>query len=168
MELAFIGLGSNLQQPRQQVESALAELQALPHSRCIAQSSLYRSAPLPSGEVATQEQPDYINAVAALQTTLAPLALLAALQALEQAHGRVRKERWGPRSLDLDLLLYGAQVIETETLTLPHAGLYERNFVLYPLAEIAAEHGLEVMVPGTRGLPALLDACAQGDLERLA
>ncbi|HEY0719807.1 MAG TPA: 2-amino-4-hydroxy-6-hydroxymethyldihydropteridine diphosphokinase [Gammaproteobacteria bacterium] len=130
---AYIGLGSNLDDPLSQVKSALAELAYLPRSRLHAASPLYRTPPLgPAG------QPDYINAVAALDTELAPLALLDELQRIEQHHGRVRGPlRWGPRTLDLDLLLYGDAVISSERLTVPHPGLRERPFVIFPLRAIA-------------------------------
>ena len=166
MVVAVIGLGSNLQQPVQQVQTALRELAALPHSRCLGHSSLYRSAALVAEGVAP-DQPDYINAVAALETTLEPMALLDALQALEQAHGRRRESHWGPRTLDLDLLLYGDQVINNERLTIPHPGLYDRNFVLYPLQEIASEQGMAIQIPGGGDLAALLKRCPPHDLEKV-
>lgn len=177
MVVAYIGLGSNLELPQQQIESALGELHDLPKSRCLAQSSRYRSAPMVStGMVSTgmvskkggpQDQPDYINAVVALETELEPQVLLQALQTLENAHGRVRTEHWGPRTLDLDLLLYGDQVMDSDQLTIPHPGLYERNFVLYPLAELSANYGLEVPIPGKHSLRDLLMNCEPDGLEKL-
>ncbi len=155
MVTAYIGLGSNLADPQARLRRAFAELAQLPQSQLLAQSSLYRSAPMGS-----QDQPDYLNAVAALETALSPLALLAGLQAVEVAHQRVRGERWGPRTLDLDLLLYADQTIDLPTLTVPHPGLYERNFVLYPLAEIAS--GL--VIPGLGVLGELLARCERGSL----
>ncbi len=155
MVTAYIGLGSNLADPQARLRRAFAELAQLPQSQLLAQSSLYRSAPMGS-----QDQPDYLNAVAALETALSPLALLAGLQAVEAAHQRVRGERWGPRTLDLDLLLYADQTIDLPTLTVPHPGLYERNFVLYPLAEIAS--GL--VIPGLGVLGELLARCERGSL----
>lgn len=132
MVRAYIGLGANLGEPLAQLRAAVAALAALPGSTLAAVSPLYRSAPLgPAG------QPDYYNAVAALDTPLPPHALLAALQAIETAQGRVRLERWGPRTLDLDLLLYGADVIATPDLTVPHAELAQRCFVLVPLHDLA-------------------------------
>ncbi|MFO1371104.1 MAG: 2-amino-4-hydroxy-6-hydroxymethyldihydropteridine diphosphokinase [Candidatus Competibacteraceae bacterium] len=127
---AYIGIGSNLDNPVTQVRWAFTALNALPASHCIAQSPLYRTAPVggPPG------QPDYINAVAALDTTLAPDAMLMALQMLEATRGRVRAVRWGPRILDLDLLLYDQFQRDDARLTLPHPRLHERAFVLYPLA----------------------------------
>lgn len=129
----YIGLGSNLDEPLAQVRRALAALTTLPRSRRVAHSSLYRSRPLgPSG------QADYINAVAAVDTELDPEELLAELQRLERAQGRRRDgERWGPRTLDLDILLFGDTVMSSPELVIPHPGLQEREFVLYPLQEIA-------------------------------
>ena len=129
----YIGLGANLNQPVQQLQQAIKALQQLPDSELIAVSSLYGSKPM-----GPQDQPDYVNAVAALDTALEAEALLDALQQIEQLHGRQRKaERWGPRTLDLDILLYGDDIINSERLTVPHYGLKQREFVLYPLAEIA-------------------------------
>lgn len=133
MVLAHIGLGSNLADPVQQVLSAFEALTHLPETQQVAQSSLYRNPPL-----GPQVQPDYINAVAALRTWLSPHALLQCLQTIEQQQGRIRgPQRWGPRTLDLDLLLYGDHHRQDPILTLPHPGLYERPFVLYPLYECA-------------------------------
>ncbi len=129
---AYIGLGSNLEDPVQQVQRALVELAAIPATRLLRQSSLYRSPPL-----GPPDQPDYINAVAELSTTLQPLELLDELQHIENAHGRVRGIRWGARTLDLDLLLYGDRRIDESRLILPHPGLALRAFVLVPLLEIA-------------------------------
>jgi len=155
MVKAYIGLGSNLADPQAQLQRAFTELAQLLHSQLLARSSLYRSTPM-----GPPDQPDYLNAVAALETTLPPLDLLAQLQALETAHQRVRGERWGPRTLDLDLLLYADQTIDLPTLTVPHPGLCERNFVLYPLAEIAP--GL--VIPGFGALGELLARCERGSL----
>lgn len=128
----YIGLGSNLDNPRQQVMNACLALKQLPQSRLIAASSLYSSKP-----VGPQDQPDFINAVAAIDTTLAPEALLDQLQAQEQRQGRVRRRHWGERTIDLDLLLYGEHCILTERLTVPHKELTKRSFVVVPLLEIA-------------------------------
>lgn len=156
---AWIGLGSNLEDPLAQVSTALQELKLLPDTTLAARSSLYRSDPVgPPG------QPDYINAVAALDTRLEPEALLDALQAIEQMHQRVRKIHWGPRTLDLDLLLYGDQVISTPRLTVPHAYMTERNFVLWPLAELAPE----LILPDGRPLNTLLQHCPLGTLEKIS
>jgi 2-amino-4-hydroxy-6-hydroxymethyldihydropteridine diphosphokinase len=128
---AYIGIGSNLNEPIQQVELALIELQNLVDTSLVKRSTLYRSFPLGSAN-----QPDYINAVAVLNTDLPTIELLNQLQAIENKQGRVRSgEKWGPRTLDLDILLYDNQQIETERLSIPHPGIYERAFVLYPLYE---------------------------------
>lgn len=131
--LAYIGLGSNLDQPRQQVATALGELDALPLSRVASASRLYASRP-----VGPQDQPDFVNAVAALETYLSPLALLDQLQALEQRHQRRRERHWGPRTLDLDVLLFNTTPIEHPRLQVPHPHMHARAFVLRPLCEIAA------------------------------
>ena len=160
---AFIGLGSNLEDPRRQVNTALHELAGLAATRVSAASSLYRSAPMVRpGRPANQ--PAYINAVARLETSLSAEALLDALQAIEAGHGRVRSgERWGPRTLDLDILLYGDARIDTARLSVPHPGLAERNFVLYPLAEIVP--ALEI--PGLGALRDLVLQCPVAELEKL-
>ena len=133
MTLAYIGLGSNLGNPTAQVRQALGELAGLPLSTLVAQSSLYATPP-----VGPQDQPDFINAVAVIKTALSPLALLDQLQALEQRHRRQRLRHWGPRTLDLDLLLYGQQAIERPRLKVPHPYMHERAFVLVPLVEVAS------------------------------
>ena len=157
---AYIGLGSNLQQPIEQVKRALQKLAKIPHTRLIRVSPLYSSTPL-----GPADQPDYINAVAALATMLSASELLDALQAIEQQQGRVREgERWGPRTLVLDLLLYGDQQIQTKRLTVPHPGLGERNFVLYPLHDIAGE---DLLIPGLDTVGHLLQACSRQGLELL-
>jgi 2-amino-4-hydroxy-6-hydroxymethyldihydropteridine diphosphokinase len=159
----FVGLGSNLDDPRQQVRSALDALAELEASRVSGVSSLYRSAPM-TGPGVPSDQPAYINAVARLESGLSAAALLEALQAIELRHGRVRGgERWGPRTLDLDILLYGDQVIDTPRLRVPHPGLAERSFVLYPLAEIAPD----LDIPGVGPLRGLLARCPTAGLERL-
>ena len=152
---AYIGLGSNLNDPVQQVQAALAALSDIPETRCVRHSSLYRSAPLGQAD-----QPDYINAVAMLDTHLSARQLLTELQAMERIHGRVRgAERWGPRTLDLDMLLYGDMQLESEELTVPHPRLAERSFVLYPLCEIAPD--LEIHALG--GVQQLMAACRARD-----
>lgn len=156
---AYVGLGSNLENPLQQVTDALRELQAIPNSQLLEHSKLYRSDPVgPPG------QPDYINAVACLETSLEPEQLLDQLQAIEQAHDRVRIQHWGPRTLDLDLLLFGDQIITTERLIVPHAFMCERSFVLYPLAEIAPD----LHLPNGVDLQQLLNQCPMGTLEPIA
>ncbi|WP_193075728.1 2-amino-4-hydroxy-6-hydroxymethyldihydropteridine diphosphokinase [Pseudomonas sp. FME51] len=160
MQRCFIALGSNQADPAAQVTNAFAELQKLPQSCLLARSSLYRSAPL-----GPQDQPAFINAVAMLETALPPEALLDCLQDIEQRSGRVRKaERWGPRILDLDILLYGDRIIDTPRLQVPHYHMHARSFVLYPLAELAAD----LRMPDGTALQQLLDACPSEDLERLS
>jgi 2-amino-4-hydroxy-6-hydroxymethyldihydropteridine diphosphokinase len=163
MSIAYIGIGSNLAEPQKnQVQQAIEELGELSVSKCTRFSPLYRSAPMVAN-ADSQEQPDYINAVVELETELSPLDLLHELQQLESLHNRIRTERWGPRTLDLDILLYDERIIESPELTVPHPGLYERNFVLYPLAEIAPD----LDVPGAGLLSELLGNCERGSLEKL-
>ena len=156
---AYIGIGGNLDDPLLQMRRAFRALRELPASRCVACSPLYRSAAVggPSG------QPDYLNAAAALDTTLAPDALLTALQSIETAQGRTRTVRWGPRTLDLDLLLYDQLVLDEPRLTLPHPRLHERAFVLYPLYDIAPD----LEIPGHGLLTDLLTKFPQTALVRL-
>ncbi|MGP8307545.1 2-amino-4-hydroxy-6-hydroxymethyldihydropteridine diphosphokinase [Vibrio sp. YIC-376] len=133
MITAYIAVGSNLAEPVSQAKQAIEALKALPESEFIKASELYSSTPM-----GPQNQPDYINAVVEIKTNLTPLQLLDCTQAIELEQGRVRKdERWGPRTLDLDIILYGNEVINSERLTIPHYGMKVREFVLYPLAEIA-------------------------------
>ena len=131
MANAFIGLGSNLENPSKQIADALLELNALPKTQLLRHSSLWQSKPL-----GPQDQPDFINAVAEITTELAPLILLEKLQALENLHQRKRERHWGPRTLDLDLRTYDQQQLSSATLTLPHPRIAERAFVLCPLAEL--------------------------------
>ncbi|MCC6074205.1 2-amino-4-hydroxy-6-hydroxymethyldihydropteridine diphosphokinase [Pseudomonas sp. GCM10022188] len=159
MARVYIGLGSNLAEPRRQLEAALAALARLPHCRLVAVSSLYASDPL-----GPPDQPRYVNAAAALDCELAPLELLDALQAIELEQGRERKaERWGPRTLDLDILLFGDLQLDEERLTVPHYHMHARAFVLYPLAEIAPD----LRLPDGQALQTLLDCCPFVGLERL-
>ncbi|EGT5183312.1 2-amino-4-hydroxy-6-hydroxymethyldihydropteridine diphosphokinase [Cronobacter sakazakii] len=133
MTLAFIALGSNLAEPLTQVNNALAALARIPGSRIVATSSFYRTPPL-----GPQDQPDYLNAAVALETTLSAEALLDNTQRIELEQGRVRKaERWGPRTLDLDIMLFGDATINTERLIVPHYDMKNRAFMLLPLSEIA-------------------------------
>ncbi|ELY3466337.1 2-amino-4-hydroxy-6-hydroxymethyldihydropteridine diphosphokinase [Cronobacter universalis] len=133
MTLAFIALGSNLAEPLTQVNNALAALARIPRSRIVATSSFYRTPPL-----GPQDQPDYLNAAVALETTLSAEALLDNTQRIELEQGRVRKaERWGPRTLDLDIMLFGDATINTGRLTVPHYDMKNRAFMLLPLSEIA-------------------------------
>lgn len=160
MERVYIGLGSNLAEPRQQLRNALEALEGIPSTRLVGVSSLYASDPL-----GPPDQPRYNNAVAVLDTSLTPLDLLDALQAIEQAQGRERKaERWGPRTLDLDILLFGDRVLAEPRLTVPHYHLHARAFVLYPLAEVAPA---ALRLADGRHLSELLAACPYEGLERL-
>jgi 2-amino-4-hydroxy-6-hydroxymethyldihydropteridine diphosphokinase len=149
---AYVGLGSNLQMPARQIDDALGLLGEIPGTRFVAASSRYRSTPF--GGV---EQPDFVNAVAALLTTLAPSQLLEELQGIERLQGRERDgTRWGPRVLDLDLLVYAGATIDEPGLTVPHPGIAARNFVLLPLGEVAPD----LVVPGlgrVAGLPVNTD-----------
>jgi 2-amino-4-hydroxy-6-hydroxymethyldihydropteridine diphosphokinase len=149
--IATIGLGANLDDPAAQVEYALAELDRLPHTRLVARSSLYASAP-----VGYVDQPDFVNAVAQVETALAPRALLAALLDIEHRHGRERSFRNAPRTLDLDLLLYGNARFHEEGLSLPHPRMHERAFVLLPLIEIAPD----ATIPGIGRAIDRIAACA--------
>jgi 2-amino-4-hydroxy-6-hydroxymethyldihydropteridine diphosphokinase len=151
----YIAIGSNLADPVAQAKEAIIALQTLPESRFIAVSSLYASKPM-----GPQQQPDYINAVACIDTRLTPIELLDALQHIENEQGRVRKEHWGARTLDLDILLCGNEVMSTTRLTVPHHGMKVREFVLYPLAEIAPQ----LQLPCGQALSELLEACPRNDL----
>ncbi|MDD1967814.1 2-amino-4-hydroxy-6-hydroxymethyldihydropteridine diphosphokinase [Pseudomonas putida] len=157
MERVYIGLGSNLAEPAEQLREALKALAQLPQTALSGVSSFYVSDSLLPG------QPRYTNAVAALDTGLAPLALLDALQGVENGQGRERLERWGPRTLDLDILLFGDRLIDEPRLKVPHYHMHARAFVLYPLAELAP--GL-ILADG-RALDDLLAACPFEGLERI-
>ena len=155
---AHIGIGSNLDDPLRHVLRAFGELDALPRSRCTARSPLYWSEPMgPAG------QPRYVNGVAVLATALAAETLLTALQDIEDVHQRVRAQRWGPRTLDLDLLLYGGLEICTPNLIIPHPRLHERAFVLYPLHAVAPES----VIPGKGAVATLIRTCSPKGLERI-
>ncbi|NNF40814.1 MAG: 2-amino-4-hydroxy-6-hydroxymethyldihydropteridine diphosphokinase [Woeseiaceae bacterium] len=157
---AYIGLGSNLLGPSGQVETAFDLLAGLPKTRLVARSSLYRSAPF--GGI---EQPDFVNAVAALLTRLTARQLFEGLQQIERQRGRERGEaRWGPRVLDLDLLVYSGDRIGEPDLTVPHPGIAERNFVLLPLKEVAP--GL--MVPGIGRLASVAVNAVEPEISRIA
>lgn len=158
MNLAYVALGANLGDPASTVRAAFGALANLPESRVVQTSSLYRTAP-----VGLADQPDFINAVAALETTLAPESLLDALLDLENRFGRLRAEKNGPRTLDLDLLLYNDQFLDLPRLQLPHPRLHLRAFVLQPLAEIAPE----LEIPGRGQIAAWLPAVANQGIARL-
>jgi 2-amino-4-hydroxy-6-hydroxymethyldihydropteridine diphosphokinase len=155
---AFVALGANLENPVRQVQQAISELGAIEHTRVLACSSLYRTAP-----VGYADQPDFINAVAKLTTGLSPHELLDALHVIENRHGRQRSVRNAPRTLDLDLLMYGSREVREDDLTLPHPRMHERAFVLLPLAEIAPD----VQIPGCGPLSQLLAQVDRGCVEKL-
>ena len=158
MERIYIGMGSNLADPAEQLRSAIDALAQLPRTELVGVSAFYQSDSLLPG------QPRYTNAVAALDSTLPPLELLDALQAIENGQGRERLERWGPRTLDLDIVLFGDRLIDEPRLKVPHYHLQERAFVLYPLAELAPT---DLRLADGRSLKALLAACPFVGLERL-
>lgn len=159
MSQVYVGLGSNLAQPEQQVSQALRAIESLPASHISTTSSLYISRPM-----GPQDQPSYVNAVVEVQTEMQAVEFLHCLQKIELEHGRVRKaERWGPRTLDLDILIFGTQVIDSVELTVPHYGMKEREFVLYPLHEIAPE----LQLPNGPKLTELLINCPLNGLEKL-
>ena len=156
---AFVAIGSNLDGPLRQVEAAFADLARIEQTSLEARSALYRSAPM-----GPPDQPHYVNAVAALSTRLTPASLLNALQSIEAARGRCRDgPKWGPRNLDLDLLLHGDTVISTPLLTLPHPGLTARNFVVYPLADVAPD----LVLPDGQRLTEVLARLGDEGLQRL-
>ena len=159
MSRVFIALGANLNQPLAQIKAAQAALTKLAHPNQIVHSPLYQSQPM-----GPADQPCFINGVSMFDTELSPLALLDALQAIEQQQGRVRKvERWGPRTLDLDMLLYGDSIYEDERLTLPHYDMKQRAFVLYPLADLAPD----LVLPCGTPLAQLLLSCQADDITQL-
>jgi 2-amino-4-hydroxy-6-hydroxymethyldihydropteridine diphosphokinase len=157
MPLAYIGLGSNLQQPLLQIQQALDELAELPDTK------LLRSSPFYSSRAIGPEQPDFINAAAVLETALSPIALLDELQKIELAHQRKREMHWGPRTLDLDLLLYDHQQIDLPRLNVPHPFLTQRAFVLLPLLDLDKNLAL----PNGKKLQDYVAQCQDQKIERL-
>ncbi len=157
-QTAYIGLGSNLDTPLQQLHLALEALHQLPESGLTATSSVYTSQP-----VGPQDQPDFLNMAVALETTLDPLQLLDYLLQIEDQQGRVRERTWGPRTLDLDLLLYADQTINHPRLSVPHPEIANRDFVLTPLLELDAS----LTLPSGTPLQALHNQCPDGGLTRL-
>lgn len=156
MITAYIAVGSNLGDPVAQAKLAIQALETIPSTRVLEASSLYSSTPM-----GPQNQPDYINAVVKIETELEPIELLDNTQKIELEQGRVRKdERWGPRTLDLDILLYGQQIIDEPRLTVPHYGMKEREFVLYPLQEIEPN----LTLPDGSTLASLLEVVDQNGL----
>lgn len=158
MARCYIGLGANLDHPSEHITNALTALQQSPDWTLLAVSSLYRSPPL-----GPQDQPDFYNAVAALDTQLSPLAALDWLLAQEQQQGRVRVRHWGERCIDLDLLLYDQQILDHPRLTLPHRELCNRHFVVVPLIEIAPD----LILPDGR-LLRHISPSVEGQLQRLS
>ena len=159
MVIAYIGLGSNLNGPVQQLDNAISAIQDLPQSRLLQQSSYYRSKPL-----GVEQQPDYVNAVVMLETSLTAVVLLEFLQSIEEKQGRVRGPgRWQARTLDLDLLLYGEERISTEKLIVPHPEIANRNFVLLPLAELTPE----LRIPGKGSVTDLLAETGMADIVKI-
>ncbi|MBF8268936.1 MAG: 2-amino-4-hydroxy-6-hydroxymethyldihydropteridine diphosphokinase [Gammaproteobacteria bacterium] len=159
MAIAYIGLGSNLGDPARQLTDALRELTALPGTTLVTQSSFYRSKAL-----GQQDQPDYINAAARLETSLPAVVLMQELLGIERRHGRVRgSERWQARTLDLDLLLYDQDQIMTEGLVVPHPEIAKRNFVLMPLAEITPD----LDIPGLGRVSDMLARIGRADIEKI-
>ena len=157
--VAYIGLGSNLEQPVAQITSARTAIALIAGVQELAFSSLYHSLPM-----GPQDQPDYVNAVMGVKTDLLPMALLRSLQAIENDQGRLRiGERWGARTLDLDVLIYGEQEIDVPDLTVPHKGLEDRSCVLYPLFEIAPQ----LRVPGKGSITDLIAKCPLSGLRRM-
>lgn len=159
MHCVYLGLGANLNSPKKQLDNAIAALKKLPDCEFISVSHYYASKPM-----GPQDQPDYINAVACINTTLSPEKLLDLTQAIELEHGRVRKaERWGPRTLDIDMLLFDTQTINTERLIVPHYGLTEREFVVYPLLELAPK----LILPSGIALHTIANTLPLNNLQQL-
>ncbi|MDD8059737.1 MULTISPECIES: 2-amino-4-hydroxy-6-hydroxymethyldihydropteridine diphosphokinase [Shewanella] len=154
----YVALGANLANPTQQLDDAVNALTSLAENSSLIVSSYYGSAPM--GDVV---QPDYVNAVAGFMTSLSPIDLLDALQHIEQQQGRVRLQHWGPRTLDLDLLLYGQQQISLPRLTVPHYGMKQRSFVLIPLADIAPT----LTLPCNTSLESLISVTMRDELQKL-
>ncbi|MGO1462858.1 MAG: 2-amino-4-hydroxy-6-hydroxymethyldihydropteridine diphosphokinase [Marinobacter sp.] len=155
---AYIGLGSNLKEPAAQLAKAVAELAVLPQTTLIAQSPFYASRP-----VGPQDQPDFVNGAVWLSTELTPHTLLDQLQSIEQAHGRKRHRHWGPRTLDLDLLVFGNQTLDDERLTIPHRELPYRDFVLQPLLDLNPD----LTLPDGVAIASLRSQCPDNQLRRL-
>ena len=159
LHTAFIGLGSNLEDPRGQLLRAFAEIEMLPDTRLVARSSLYRSAPL-----GYPDQPEFVNAVAKIATALMPQALLQALLEIEHRHGRERIFRNAPRTLDMDVLLYDDKQLHEHGLTIPHSQMHLRAFVLQPLLEIAPDAG----IPGIGRAAMAIEGCKDQVLEMIS
>ncbi len=148
----YIGLGSNIEQPYLQIKNAIAALNNLPDTQVLADSGYYKSKPM-----GPEDQPDYVNAVVELKTALEATELLNNCQRIEQQQGRIKTRHWGERSIDLDILLYANQQIESDDLTLPHPGICQRDFVYMPLLKLNPE----VEIPGKGMLNAIVDSCVE-------
>lgn len=155
----YIGLGSNLDDPQAQLKKATVALGTIPSCSVVKTSSFYKSKP-----VGPQDQPDYINAVVELATGLSAPVLLDYLQGIENEHGRQREQRWGARTLDLDILLFGEEVIHDDRLVVPHVEMHKRGFVLFPLEEIAPD----CVIPDIGSVHALLQQVNTDDMVKLA
>lgn len=160
MRRCFVGLGANIGNPLQQLQAAAAQLDAHSQLFNLVVSAVYRSSPM-----GPQNQPDYLNAVARFDTELEAVALLLDMQALEHQAGRIRGQRWGPRTLDIDLLLYGHQHIASPSLAVPHPGLEHRAFVLLPLLDLA---GADFRLPNGKRLDDVLSRCPDRHPEKMA
>ena len=154
----YIGLGSNLNDPQSQLKKAIISLEMVPSTTVVRTSSFYKSKP-----VGPQDQPDYINAVVELDTELSAQVLMDYLQGIENKQGRVRKQKWGPRTLDLDILLFSEEIIQDDRLVIPHVEMHKRGFVLLPLAEISPD----CMIPGIGAVSSLLRQINTDDLVKL-
>ena len=159
MTTAYVGLGANIGDPRRQLDLAIEALKRLPETEIVQVSGIYKSAPM-----GYLDQPDFFNAVARLETKLEPEQLLGHLQEIEQRQGRDRPFSGAPRTLDLDLLLYGDRILDTPRLTLPHPRMHERAFVLEPLVEIAPQ----AAIPGRGRAVELLAGCTQQRVKKVA
>lgn len=157
---AYVGVGANLEDPADQVRDALRSLAGIPQTRLLLSSGLYRNPPM-----GPADQPDYVNAVAGLLTRLTPADLLSELLGIERRMGRRRQpvSRWGPRVIDLDLLLYGDRIIDTRNLSVPHPGISRRNFVLFPLLDIAPE----LAIPGQGKVATMAGGLDSSALQRI-
>lgn len=162
----YIGLGSNLEQPVEQIKAAVLALKHLPETKYIDDSGLYLSKPLRLDNAQPDDQSDYYNAVALLETSLPPLALLDHLQAIENNQGRVRERRWAARTLDLDILMYAQKQMNEARLVLPHPGVCQREFVLYPLQHLCEKLQLaDLSIPGHAMLSDVIKNCSKNELK---
>jgi len=160
-EQVYIGLGSNLEDPVLQIKQAVSSLKSISGCSYLDDSGLYLSKPLIADDAQIKDQPDYYNAVALLETELKAEELLALLQVIENQQGRVRDERWGPRTIDLDILLYGQHEISHESLKIPHPEMCTREFVLYPLQRLSPE----IHIPGHGMLNQIIKTCPENGIQ---